>query len=89
MEIRNVTVIGSGEMGHGIAEIMAINGYRVGLEDVSQEILAHAMENVRKSLEKLHGKGQLRDTVEAVRYWVICFNHHLHLSGKSASMIVM
>jgi enoyl-CoA hydratase/3-hydroxyacyl-CoA dehydrogenase len=66
MEIRNVTVIGSGEMGHGIAEIMAINGYRVGLEDVSKEILAHAMENVRKSLEKLHGKGQLRDTVEAV-----------------------
>ncbi|MFG1545565.1 MAG: 3-hydroxyacyl-CoA dehydrogenase/enoyl-CoA hydratase family protein [Thermoplasmataceae archaeon] len=87
MEIRNVTVIGSGEMGHGIAEIMAINGYRVGLEDVSQEILAHAMENVRKSLEKLHGKGQLRDTVEAVMSRITTHTS-LEESVKDADLVI-
>jgi len=87
MEIRNVTVIGSGEMGHGIAEIMAINGYRVGLEDVSKEILAHAMENVRKSLEKLHGKGQLRDTVEAVMSRITTHTS-LEESVKDADLVI-
>ncbi|MCL4331725.1 MAG: 3-hydroxyacyl-CoA dehydrogenase/enoyl-CoA hydratase family protein [Candidatus Thermoplasmatota archaeon] len=87
MEIRNVTVIGSGEMGHGIAEIMAINGYRVGLEDVSQEILGKAMENVRKSLEKLHGKGQLRDTVEAVMSRITTYTS-LEESVKYADLVI-
>lgn len=87
MEIRNVTVIGSGEMGHGIAEIMAINGYRVGLEDVSQEILGKAMENVRKSLKKLHGKGQLRDTVEAVMSRITTYTS-LEESVKYADLVI-
>ena len=87
MEIRNVTVIGSGEMGHGIAEIMAINGYRVGLEDVSQEILAHAMENIRKSLDRLHGKGQLKDTVEAVISRITTYTS-LEESVKDADLVI-
>ncbi|MEM0156544.1 MAG: 3-hydroxyacyl-CoA dehydrogenase NAD-binding domain-containing protein [Thermoplasmataceae archaeon] len=87
MEVRNVTVIGSGEMGHGIAEIMAINGYNVGLEDVSQEILGHAMENIRKSLSKLHDKGQVKDTVEAVMSRITACTS-LEESVKGADLVI-
>lgn len=67
MDIKNITVIGSGEMGHGIAEVMAINGYKVALEDISQDILERALTNIRVSLEKLYKKGSLgNDTVESV-----------------------
>lgn len=39
-----VTVVGSGVMGHGIAELAAISGNEVWINDVSQEILQQAME---------------------------------------------
>ena len=52
-EIRTVTVLGAGDMGHGIAELAAIRGFDVRLRDVSETQLAKAMEKVRWSLEKL------------------------------------
>ncbi|MEM3861560.1 3-hydroxyacyl-CoA dehydrogenase/enoyl-CoA hydratase family protein [Metallosphaera sp.] len=87
MEIKNVTVIGAGEMGHGIAELMAINGYNVGLEDVSQEILRRALENIRKSLAKLRDKGQIKDTVEAVMSHITTYTS-LEESVKDADLVI-
>lgn len=67
MEIKNITVIGSGEMGHGIAEVFAIRGYNVVLEDVSSEILDRAIKGIKESLEKLEKKGSLgKETVQSV-----------------------
>ncbi len=59
MEIKNVTVIGSGTMGQGIAEVFAIYGYNVKMEDISQEILNKALNNIKSSLLKLEQKNQL------------------------------
>lgn len=59
MEIKKIAVIGSGEMGHGIAEVFAVNGYSVNLEDISKEMLDKAIKEVRDSLEKLSKKGSL------------------------------
>ncbi|MDP8012141.1 MAG: 3-hydroxyacyl-CoA dehydrogenase NAD-binding domain-containing protein [Thermoplasmata archaeon] len=59
MEIRKIAVIGSGEMGHGIAEVFAVNGYEVNMEDISKEMLDKAMNEIRDSLEKLSKKGSL------------------------------
>ncbi|MGC8609856.1 MAG: 3-hydroxyacyl-CoA dehydrogenase NAD-binding domain-containing protein [Thermoplasmata archaeon] len=59
MEIKNIAVIGSGEMGHGIAEVFAIKGYSVNLEDISEEILKKAKDQIFESLKKLEEKGKL------------------------------
>jgi enoyl-CoA hydratase/3-hydroxyacyl-CoA dehydrogenase len=59
MNVKNVCVIGSGEMGHGIAEVFAINGFDVTLEDISEEILKKAMKNIKDSLIKLEQKNSL------------------------------
>lgn len=59
MEIKKIAVIGSGEMGHGIAEVFAVNGYSVNIEDISKEMLDKAIKEVRDSLEKLSKKGSL------------------------------
>ena len=39
MEIKNITVLGSGIMGHGIAQISAMAGYNVVLRDIEQQFL--------------------------------------------------
>lgn len=57
---RKLCVIGSGTMGHGIAQVSAMAGYHVTMVDVSQEILSRALERVKWSLGKLAEKGRIR-----------------------------
>jgi enoyl-CoA hydratase/3-hydroxyacyl-CoA dehydrogenase len=52
-EIRSVTVVGAGTMGHGIAQEFATSGYDVTLTDVDEEILSTAVERIEGSLRKL------------------------------------
>ena len=39
MSVKNITVLGSGVMGHGIAQVSATAGYNVVLRDIKQEFL--------------------------------------------------
>ncbi|AEM39286.1 NAD-binding 3-hydroxyacyl-CoA dehydrogenase [Pyrolobus fumarii 1A] len=65
-EIKTVLVVGAGVMGHGIAQVFAMNGYRVRLVDIKEEFLRRALERIRASLEKLASKGALREPIDAV-----------------------
>lgn len=58
-DIKTVSVIGAGLMGHGIAQVCAMNRYNVNLVDVSQEVLSKALEKIKWSLDKLVEKGRL------------------------------
>ncbi len=55
--IRNITVVGAGLMGHGIAQIFASKGYSVHLQDVKDEFLAKAIENIRANLSVMAKEG--------------------------------
>src|SRR5256885_11511024 len=57
--ISKVTVLGSGVMGHGIAQVSAMAGYSVVLRDIEQPFLDRAMEKIRWSLNKLVEKQKL------------------------------
>jgi len=61
MEIKNITVLGSGIMGHGIAQISAMAGYNVILRDIEQQFLDKAMEKIKWSLGKLVSKGKISE----------------------------
>ncbi len=50
-DIKNITVLGSGIMGHGIAQSFLMGGYEVVLFDISDPILATARAHVKKNLE--------------------------------------
>ena len=52
MEIRKVGVVGAGQMGNGIAHVMALAGYEVLLNDISAEALDKAVALIRKNLER-------------------------------------
>jgi len=61
MEIKNITVLGSGIMGHGIAQISAMAGYNVVLRDIEQEFLDKAMGKIKWSLDKLVSKEKISE----------------------------
>ncbi len=52
-DIGKMAVIGAGVMGHGIAEIYALNGYSVSLMDVDEEILEKNMALLKSELNTL------------------------------------
>ncbi|ANT60051.1 MULTISPECIES: 3-hydroxybutyryl-CoA dehydrogenase [unclassified Salipiger] len=52
MEIKSIGVIGAGQMGNGIAHVMALSGYEVRLSDVSQEALDKALALITRNLDR-------------------------------------
>jgi enoyl-CoA hydratase/3-hydroxyacyl-CoA dehydrogenase len=65
-DIRVFTVVGAGTMGHGIAELAAIAGFKVYIADVNMDILRGALDRIRWSLSKLSERGVLREPVDTV-----------------------
>ena len=59
MGIKNITVLGSGIMGHGIAQVSAMAGYNVTLRDIEQQFLDKAISKIRWSLDKLVSKEKI------------------------------
>jgi enoyl-CoA hydratase/3-hydroxyacyl-CoA dehydrogenase len=58
-QINKITVLGSGIMGHGIAQVSAMNGYNVVLRDIEERFLESAMNKIRWSLDKLVEKNKI------------------------------
>ena len=49
--MRNITVVGAGTMGNGIAHVFAQSGFQVNLVDISQDALDRAMKTIEKNLD--------------------------------------
>jgi 3-hydroxybutyryl-CoA dehydrogenase len=60
-EIKSVTVVGAGTMGHGIAQVAAAGGAEVHLHDVSDEAIGKGLEAVRVNLDKGVEKGKVTE----------------------------
>lgn len=59
MSISIVGVMGSGQMGAGIAQVAAMSGFEVVLQDISGDSLSKAKTSIEKSLLKLSEKGKI------------------------------
>ena len=58
-DVKRITVIGAGTMGHGIAHVSSAVGYDVVLHDVSAERVEKGLEAIRASLAKGIAKGKV------------------------------
>jgi enoyl-CoA hydratase/3-hydroxyacyl-CoA dehydrogenase len=59
-KLKKAAIIGSGAMGHGIAELLAMAGYEVTMVDINDELLAKAVEKIKWSLSKFVEKKRIR-----------------------------
>jgi 3-hydroxybutyryl-CoA dehydrogenase len=62
----HVLVVGAGQMGGGIAQVVAISGRRVSLHDAAPGATDRAMTALRASLEKLAAKGEPIDPAAVI-----------------------
>jgi 3-hydroxybutyryl-CoA dehydrogenase len=59
--MKNISVIGAGTMGNGIAHVFAQNGFTVTLIDVSQDQLDKAISTINKNMDRQVAKGTLTE----------------------------
>jgi len=59
INIRNVTIVGAGTMGHSLAQVFAQAGYKVWLHDIKEEILTKAKSLISSNLQTLVEMGLL------------------------------
>jgi 3-hydroxybutyryl-CoA dehydrogenase len=66
MDIKTIGVVGAGQMGNGIAHVMALAGYRVALNDISAEALEKALAAIRKNMDRQVSREKIsQDDMEA------------------------
>ncbi|HIE17782.1 MAG TPA: 3-hydroxyacyl-CoA dehydrogenase [Dehalococcoidia bacterium] len=66
-DIRKIAVMGAGDMGHGIAEVALLAGYKVAMRDVEQRFVDKGLARIVDSLEKLAGKQKIsQDSKQAM-----------------------
>jgi 3-hydroxybutyryl-CoA dehydrogenase len=61
MEIEKVMVVGSGQMGSGIAQVLAETGYQVFMNDVKEEFVQRGLAKITKQLDRDIQKGRRTD----------------------------
>lgn len=59
--MNNVSIIGAGTMGNGIAHVFAMNGYNVNLIDISATALEKALATIGKNLDRMVKKEKITE----------------------------
>ena len=62
--MKNISVIGSGTMGNGIAHVFAQNGYKVSLIDINEDALKRALATIEKNLDRMLSKERITEEIK-------------------------
>jgi 3-hydroxybutyryl-CoA dehydrogenase len=83
----NISVIGAGTMGAGIAQLAAQQGHEVSLFDLSGESLERALTSIKRNLSRLKAKGKLSDVQYETTIKRIKLGRELS-SAKGANFVI-
>ena len=65
MDVTKIGVIGAGQMGNGIAHVMALAGYHVCLNDISEDVLSQALTRIDKNMMRQVKSGKIAQADKA------------------------
>lgn len=86
--MQNITVIGSGTMGNGIAHVFAQFGYKVSLVDINEAALQKALATISKNLDRQVTKGALTEADKTATLNNIKTFTQLENGVKNADLVV-
>lgn len=86
--MKNITVIGSGTMGNGIAHTFAQCGYQVNLVDINEAALQKAMATITKNLDRQLQKGSINEEQKNATLNNITTLTDLSKAAQNADLVV-
>ncbi len=87
-EIRNITIIGAGTMGHSLAQAFAQEGYSVWLSDIREEVLIHAKRLIASNLQTLVETGLLDTSQKTPVLNRIHTTTKIEEAGRNADFVI-
>jgi 3-hydroxybutyryl-CoA dehydrogenase len=84
----NISVIGAGQMGNGIAHVFAQSGHQVTLIDIAQASLDKGLATISKNLDRQVAKGALTEDQKAATLKHITTSTDMAAGVKSAELVV-
>lgn len=84
----NISVIGAGQMGNGIAHVFAQSGHQVTLIDLAQGNLDKGLATIGKNLDRQVAKGSLTEDQKAATLKNITTSTDMAAGVKSAELVV-
>ncbi|MCM3170251.1 3-hydroxyacyl-CoA dehydrogenase family protein [Peribacillus frigoritolerans] len=86
--IKKIAIIGSGVMGSGIAQSFAVSGYFVTINDIKEELLYHAQNQISENLSLLMEEGALTDREKQGALANITYSVDLEGAVRDADFII-
>jgi len=86
--MRNISVIGAGTMGNGIAHVFAQSGFTVNLIDVQQAQLDKALQTITKNFDRQIAKGTITEEQKAAALKNIATHTDVAAGVKEAELVV-
>ncbi len=86
--MKNISVIGAGTMGNGIAHCFAQYNYKVTIVDISQETLDQALYTIARNLDRMVAKEKITAQDKASTLGNITTNTILAVGVKDADLVI-
>jgi 3-hydroxybutyryl-CoA dehydrogenase len=86
--MKNVTVVGAGTMGNGIAHLFAQYGFSVTLHDIKQEFIDRGLNAIRTNLDRQVKKSLITEDLKQQTLSRICQSTSLEQSARTADIII-
>jgi 3-hydroxybutyryl-CoA dehydrogenase len=88
LEIKNITVVGAGTMGNGIAHVFAQFGYTVILSDIKQEFLDRGLATISSNLDRQVKKALITEEAKKLTLGRIRLSTDLSSAAADADIII-
>lgn len=88
MDIKNITVIGAGTMGNGIAHVFAQNNFFVNMVDVSQHQLDKALITIQKNLDRQIAKNSISEEIKKKTFENISTSTSIKEGVENSALVI-
>ena len=88
VEIRSIAVLGAGTMGHGIAHVAAVAGYRAHLFDIDAGAVDRGLAAVRRNLQKGVDRGKVSDELRSAALERLSTGTDLRTAVAGADLVI-
>ncbi len=86
--LKQITIVGSGVMGKGIAYAGAVSGFKVVLNDLTDEILARAKKDIEELLDSSFLGGFLKEENYKSAKMNLVYESNLEVAAKEADLVI-